>query len=354
MIRDGIPRRRSVCGRCGADNNDIERGETRMKRKSVYRLSAVGLVLLMGVFYGCAGREYAPKKQVWYYHKELPAADRAVEAARAAGKDKECPAEFAAAEKMKNDAYDTYWACHTEEGIAKANEATALANGLCPRRAVAPIPPPAAPTVRISAYPATIDQGRCAKLDWSTTGASSASIDQGIGTMDPNGSREVCPGSTTQYTITAMGDGGTRSTSTTVTVTPPPPPPAPVVKERPAVPKVIDRLVLHVNFDFDKSTVRQADVADLQKAIDFVKKYPANEISIEGHTDSKGSDKYNQALSEKRAAAVKAYLLTHGEIDTRKDTIMTKGFGESKPIADNATEKGRFENRRVEILILER
>ena len=325
-----------------------------MKLKLAYRLSAVSLVLLLGVFYGCAGREFAPKNAVWYYHKELPAADRAVEAARAAGKDRECPAEFAAAEKMKNDAYNAYWACRTDEGISKANEATALANGLCPRRAVAPPPPPAAPTVRISAQPATIEQGKCAKLEWSTTGSSSASIDQGIGSTNPNGSREVCPGSTTQYTITAMGDGGTRSTSTTVTVTPPPLPPAPVVKERPAVPKVIDRLVLHVNFDFDKSTVRQADVADLQKAIDFVKKYPANEISIEGHTDSKGSDKYNQALSEKRAAAVKAYLLKHGEIDTRKDTIMTKGFGESKPIADNATEKGRFENRRVEILILEK
>jgi OOP family OmpA-OmpF porin len=313
------------------------------------------MVLLLGVFYGCAGREYAPKGGIAYYHNELPAADRAVEAARAAGKDKECPAEFAAAEKMKNDAYNIYWACRTAEGIAKANEATALANGLCPRKA-APIPPPAAPTVRISAYPVAIDQGKCAKLDWSTTGASSATIDQGIGPMDPNGSREVCPGSTTQYTITAMGEGGTRSNSTTVTVNPPPPPPAPVVivKERPAVPKVIDRLVLHVNFDFDKSTVRQADVADLQKAIDFVKKYPANEISIEGHTDSKGTDKYNQALSDRRAAAVKAYLLKHGEIDSRKDTITTKGFGESKPVADNKTEKGRFENRRVEILILER
>lgn len=322
-----------------------------MKHKWAYRLSAVGLVLVLGVFYGCAGREFAPKNTVWYYHKELPAADRAVEAARAAGKDKECPAEFAAAEKMKNDAYNAYWACHTEEGIAKANQATALANGLCPRRAVVPPPPPpaAAPTVSISAYPATIDQGKCAKLDWSTTGASSASIDQGIGSLDPNGSREVCPGSTTQYTITAMGDGGTRTNSATVTVVPPPPPPM-----KPAVPKVIDRLVLHVNFDFDKSTVRQADVADLQKAIDFIKKYPSNDISIEGHTDSKGTDKYNQALSERRAAAVKEYLLKHGEIDARKDTITTQGFGESKPIADNKTEKGRFENRRVEILVLEK
>jgi len=328
-----------------------------MKHKLAYRLSAVGLVLILGLFYGCAGREFAPKNAVWYYHPELPAADRAVEAARAAGKDKECPAEFAAAEKMKNDAYNTYWACHTEEGIAKANQATALANALCPRIAVPPPPPAAAPTVRISAYPATIDRGKCAKLDWATTGATSASIDQGIGSQNPNGSREVCPGSTTQYTITAMGDGGTRTNSATVTVVPPPappPPPAPVIIERPAVRKVIDRLVLHVNFDFDKSTVRPADVAQLQKAIDFIKKYPANDVSIEGHTDSKGTDKYNQALSERRAAAVKAYLLKHGEIDSRKDTITTTGLGESKPIADNATEKGRFENRRVEILILER
>lgn len=322
-----------------------------MNIKLAYRFSAVCLLLLLGVFSGCAGREFAPKHGVWYYHPELPAADRAVEAARAAGKDKECPAEFAAAEKMKNDAYETYWACHTEEGIAKANQATALANGLCPRKVEAPPPPPpAAPTVSISANPATIEQGKCADLAWSTTGASSASIDQGIGSSDPNGSRQVCPTSTTQYAITAMGEGGTRTASTTVTVNPPPPPPEPVKKE----PKVLDRLVLHVNFDFDKSVVRKEDVADLQKAVDFVKKYPGYEISIEGHTDSRGTDKYNQALSERRAAAVKEYLLKHGMIDADKDKVTTKGYGESKPIADNKTEKGRFENRRVEILILEK
>jgi outer membrane protein OmpA-like peptidoglycan-associated protein len=322
-----------------------------MNIKLAYRLSAVCLLLLLGIFSGCAGREFAPKHGVWYYHPELPAADRAVEAARAAGKDKECPAEFAAAEKMKNDAYETYWACHTEEGIAKANQATALANGLCPRRVEAPPPPPpAAPTVSISANPATIEQGQCADLAWSTTGASSASIDHGIGSSDPNGSRQVCPTSTTQYAITAVGEGGTRTASTTVTVNAPPPPPEPVKKE----PKVLDRLVLHVNFDFDKSVIRKEDVADLQKAVDFVKKYPGYEISIEGHTDSRGTDKYNQALSERRAAAVKEYLLKHGMIDTDKDKITTKGFGESKPIADNKTEKGRFENRRVEILILEK
>jgi len=116
-----------------------------MNIKLVSRLSAIVLLLILGVFYGCAGREYAPNRGVMYYHKELPAADRAVEAARAAGKDRECPAEFAAAEKMKNDAYDIYLSCRTEEGIAKANQAAALANGLCPRKVEAPKPVPVAP-----------------------------------------------------------------------------------------------------------------------------------------------------------------------------------------------------------------
>jgi outer membrane protein OmpA-like peptidoglycan-associated protein len=124
-----------------------------MAPRLVNRLFAVSFVLLLGVFSGCAGLEYAPKRGMMYYHKELPAADRAVEAARAAGKDKECPAEFAAAEKLKNDAFDIYLACRTEEAIAKANEATARANALCPRKVeapkpvpvqVAPPPPPAA------------------------------------------------------------------------------------------------------------------------------------------------------------------------------------------------------------------
>ena len=118
----------------------------------------------------------------------------------------------------------------------------------------------------------------------------------------------------------------------------------------PPAPKVIDRLTLHVNFDFDKATIRDADTAELQKAVDFVKKYPGYKISIEGHTDNIGSERYNQRLSERRAAAVKEYLLKHGVADGAR--IKTAGYGKSKPIADNSTEKGRFENRRVEILIL--
>jgi len=293
-------------------------------------LPMMAILLFLSVLVGCArmGLEYAPKREYLYYHRELPAAERAVEAARKAGKDKECPEEFKAVAKMKDAAYETYWACRTNEAIAMANEAASRANALCPKKAAK------APTVSLSANPASIAQGQCATLTWSSANVSSASIDQGVGSVSPSGSKQVCPGSTTQYTIAAVGEGGSRSASTTVTV----------------AAKVIDRLTLHVNFDFDKATIRSADTAELQKAIGFVKKYHGYKVSIEGHTDNIGSEQYNQRLSERRAAAVKEHLLKHGVADGAR--LKTKGYGKSKPIADNSTEKGRFENRRVEILIL--
>lgn len=300
----------------------------------------VGVLCLASLMSGCAGLEYAPKKNIMYYHEELPAADRAVEAARAAGKDKECPAEFQEAEKAKNDAYDIYWSCRTQEGIAKANEATAKANALCPKKAMAPPPPPpppvvapTAPAVSFSANPASIVEGNCSTLTWSSSNATGATIDQGIGQVDPNGSREVCPKATTPYTINATGAGGSKTAATTVTVTP----------------KVIDRMTLRINFDTNKSAIRKADIPDLEKAVAFVKKYPEAKVSLEGYTDNRGSDKYNLALSERRAQAVKNYIVDKGENAAR---ITAVGKGEANPVGDNNTEKGRFENRRVEVLIL--
>jgi outer membrane protein OmpA-like peptidoglycan-associated protein len=308
----------------------------------MYRLSAICLLLVTGVFYGCAGREFAPKRQVWYYHKELPAADRAVEAARAAGKDKECPKEFAAAEKMKNDAYDIYLSCRTEEGIAMANAATASANALCPMKAAEskPAPLPAAPTVAMSADPATIEQSQCAKLTWTTTGASSASIDQGIGSVDPNGSRQVCPVSTTQYTVTAMGEGGTRTTSATVTVNPPPPPKAEV--------KFI--LLEEEHFDFDKSTLTAAGVAIMERNILVFKENPEMKVRIAGYASASGTDEYNQKLSERRARTVQEYLTKEGGIAPGRMT--TIGYGETRPatyepIPSDIESKAAKANRRV-------
>lgn len=113
---------------------------------------------------------------------------------------------------------------------------------------------------------------------------------------------------------------------------------------------MIDRLTIRVNFDFDKSNIRKEDVADLEKAVAFVKKYPDSKVALEGHTDSRGTDKYNLKLSQRRADAVKKYLVDKGE---KADRISAEGKGEAYPIATNKTDKGRFENRRVEVLIIE-
>lgn len=312
--------------------------------------AGLGLLCLAVSMLSCAGMEFAPKKRFLYYHKELPEAERAVEAARNAGKDKECPEDFQAVEKMKNDAYDIYWSCRTREGIAKAKEATAKANGLCPTRATAPAPPPppppppAKPSVSLSARPPSVDQGKCSTLDWSSNNASTASIEPGIGEVKTSGSREVCPANTTRYMITAKGEGGSDTATTTVTVNPPLPPPPP------AAPKVVDRLTIHINFDTDKSVIRTADIPELEKAVAFVNKYPGSKVSVEGYTDSRGSDKYNLDLSDRRAQAVKKYIVDKGGIQA--GLITAVGKGKSNPVGDNNTEKGRFENRRVEVLIL--
>jgi outer membrane protein OmpA-like peptidoglycan-associated protein len=69
-------------------------------------------------------------------------------------------------------------------------------------------------------------------------------------------------------------------------------------------------------------------------------------IEVAGHTDSKGSDAYNMKLSQQRAEAVRNFLISRG---VAADRLTAKGYGESQPVADNATEEGRFQNRRVEL-----
>jgi outer membrane protein OmpA-like peptidoglycan-associated protein len=89
----------------------------------------------MGMLVGCANMEVNTKRgniPGYYIRSEMQEADRAVESARQAGKDKACPVEFKAAEDAKNNAYDVFRACHTEEGAALAKQANAKANALCP------------------------------------------------------------------------------------------------------------------------------------------------------------------------------------------------------------------------------
>ena len=104
----------------------------------------------------------------------------------------------------------------------------------------------------------------------------------------------------------------------------------------------------NVLFGFDESTLSADARTSLDKLVKVLDTYPDTDIEIQGHTDSKGSEAYNQALSERRAAAVSGYL--EGQtINTSRLTI--KGFGEDLPKYENNTADGRTENRRVEFLI---
>ncbi len=108
------------------------------------------------------------------------------------------------------------------------------------------------------------------------------------------------------------------------------------------------KLTLHINFDFDKSDIKPEFAADLQTAGDFVlKNKNVPYIVITGYTDSIGEEGYNQKLSERRAAAVRQYLVDNFGLDPNR--LVARGGGEADPVADNSTEAGRAENRRVEI-----
>jgi outer membrane protein OmpA-like peptidoglycan-associated protein len=197
-----------------------------------------------------------------------------------------------------------------------------------PPKPVAVPPPPMAPAVSIMADPKYVYEGKCTTLRWSTKNATSAVIDQGLGSVGMSGTKEVCPKKTMKYTITATNAGG----------------PATAAVEVP----VYHRTTLYINFDTNKADIRKVDLPELQKAIDFVKTYPDTKIQVVGHTDSRGTDAYNQKLSQRRADAVKKYLLDSGRV--KANMITAEGRGEAEPIADNKTKEGRFKNRRVEIL----
>jgi len=145
-------------------------------------------------------------------------------------------------------------------------------------------------------------------------------------------------------------------------VAPPPAPPAPAPAAAPApapkpapapapAPAVASKVTYAADafFDFDKAVLKPEGKAKLDDLVGKVKGINLEVIIAVGHTDSVGTDAYNQALSIKRSAAVKAYLVTKG---IEKSRVYTEGKGEKQPVADNKTKEGRTKNRRVEIEVV--
>ncbi len=111
-----------------------------------------------------------------------------------------------------------------------------------------------------------------------------------------------------------------------------------------------------VNFEFDKAVLRSESISILDAAVNVLNENPELLVSIDGHTDSKGSDSYNERLSRARAKAVQDYFVDNG---VKSDRLVFRGFGEARPVAPNTFEdgtdnpEGRFENRRVELNVLD-
>jgi outer membrane protein OmpA-like peptidoglycan-associated protein len=252
--------------------------DTKYARKVV---CFVGSLFSMSMMFGCANYEVNTKRgdiPGHYIRYEMQEADRAVETARQAGKDKACPAEFAAAEDAKNKAYDVFRACHTEEGAALAKQATAKTNALCP------------PSPKTEAKP------------------------------EPAPVAVAKPRAEEPVVILAA---------------------EPMVEEKVIVgavePKVVVLAFEDVHFDFDQSTLKSEAKTILKRNIQLLKENPKAQIRVAGYTSASGTEAYNQKLSERRADAVRAYLVSEGVIAS--DRLSTIGYGETHPAVYEAAPK---------------
>ena len=240
-----------------------------------------------------------------------------------------------------------------------------LAAAGCKKKVAAAPPPPPAPKVeappppppkpqppRIDTFvaePASIERGQSSTLRWSVANATTMSINQGVGAVQANGTRQVNPGNSTTYTLTASGAGGMDTRSVTVTVNAPPPPPPP----KPQPPKVtissseiLSREAQDVYFDYDKSDLR----ADAQRAAmansELLKRIFAQDprftVLIEGNCDERGSAEYNLGLGDRRATSLKEYYIQQG---LPADRIKTISYGKEKPVCTDANEACYQRNR---------
>ncbi len=250
-----------------------------------------------------------------------------------------CPDKLAKAKELAHDGAATYWACHNTESSNLLAQARQLAKEVeeCGPQAAEPaqaIPP--APACNIVGTPASISKGETANLHWSSQYSSKCDIQPGIGPVSPQGNMPVTPQADTVYTLTCTGAGGEAFSETNIAVK---------SASLPAPTKDQLCMDLKIEFDTNKAVIKPAYFKEVEKVADFMKMYPRIKGTIEGHTDNVGPARYNLKLSWKRASSVVKMLVGKYSIDESR--LSAKGYGLTRPIADNGTMEGRQKNRRA-------
>jgi len=207
---------------------------------------------------------------------------------------------------------------------------------------VATAPPPAPePTATLSASPAAVTAGEQVTLTWSTSNATTASID-GLGEVSTSGTRTVTPTASTTYHLVAQGNGRKVDAFGRVTVNQPPvaAAPAPAMSDEQA----FRANVKDIYFDYDKYDVRNDDESVLSQDAAFLKSHPDLKVVIGGYCDERGSDEYNLGLGQNRAASAQKVLVATGIPASR---IRVISYGKEKPSCTDNTETCWQENRRA-------
>lgn len=211
-------------------------------------------------------------------------------------------------------------------------------------------PPPPKPVISsFTAAPASIERGQSSTLRWSVENATHVTIEPSVGTVQSSGSRQVYPSSTTRYTLTARGPGGTAEDIASVNVTAP----SPTVAAAPARKSLSDLLSAQTRdayFDYDKSTLRtDARTALSQDATalrEIFKDFQGAKVTVEGHCDERGSAEYNLALGDRRATQAKDYLVEFGVPAAQLTTV---SYGKERPQCMEHNEECWQKNRRAHL-----
>jgi peptidoglycan-associated lipoprotein len=218
------------------------------------------------------------------------------------------------------------------------------ASGVNPS-ALGPAPETATPpTATITADPLAIDLGQSVVLNWRSQNATSVTID-GIGEVPLNGTQTVSPSNSTEFHLTAKGDGGTTEANVRVTVRVPVAPTAPAGNADMGSEAAFHQNVKDIFFDYDSYDLRPDASTSITQAASYLNAHPAIKIVIGGYCDDRGSAEYNLALGENRANAARTALASAGIASSR---IRVISYGKEKQFCTEETESCWQQNRRAQ------